>query len=311
MKSAPRGPLRIALKIDVDTRRGMDEGVPRLLETLAGAGIRATFFVTMGPDNSGKAALRVFRRKGFAKKMVRTNALRMYGLRTALSGTLLPARPVGSGRPDLLRAVLDGGHEAGVHGWDHILWHDRILDMAPDAAAAELRKASDAFAQAAGRPADCASAPGWVVSAGVLAEEERQGLRYAADARGTAPFLPRSGGRVFPVPQVATTLPTLDEMLGREGVTEGNFAERMMALAEEGGGDQVFTLHAEAEGMSFHACFDDLLRRMADRGVPAIPCGAVLEGLEASSLPVHEIVTGEVAGRAGPISVQGAAVRGR
>ena len=131
MKSAPRGPLRIALKIDVDTRRGMDEGVPRLLETLAGAGIRATFFVTMGPDNSGKAALRVFRRKGFAKKMVRTNALRMYGLRTALSGTLLPARPVGSGRPDLLRAVLDGGHEAGVHGWDHILWHDRNLDMAP------------------------------------------------------------------------------------------------------------------------------------------------------------------------------------
>ena len=302
--------MRIALKIDVDTRRGMDEGVPRLLDTLARAGIRATFFVTMGPDNSGRAALRVFRRKGFAGKMVRTNALRMYGLRTALSGTLLPSRPVGSGRPDLMKAIVAAGHEAGVHGWDHVFWHDRILDMEAGAAAAELRKAAEAFTAAVGRPADCASAPGWVVSAGVLAEEERMGLRYAADVRGVVPFLPRSGGRVFPVPQVPTTLPTLDEMLGREGITEGNFAERLLDLAVKGGGDQVFTLHAEAEGMSFHAGFDDLPRRMKDGGVAAVPCGAILEGIDRAALPVHEVLVGEVEGRAGPISVQGGAGRG-
>ncbi len=302
--------MRIALKIDVDTRRGMDEGVPRLLETLARAGIRATFFVTMGPDNSGKAAFRVFRRRGFAGKMVRTNALRMYGLRTALSGTLLPARPVGSGRPDLMRAIVAAGHEAGVHGWDHVLWHDRILDMEPAAAAAELRKGADAFADAVGRPADCASAPGWVVSAGVLAEEERLRLRYAADVRGTSPFLPESGGRPFSVPQVPTTLPTLDEMLGRDGVDEGNFAERLLALAAAAGGDQVFTLHAEAEGMSFHGCLDGLLGRMRDGGIEAVPCGAVLDGLDRARLPVRPILVGEVPGRAGPISVQGEAVRG-
>ena len=302
--------MRIALKVDVDTRRGMDEGVPRLLDTLARAGIRATFFVTMGPDNSGRAALRVFRRRGFAGKMVRTNALRMYGLRTALSGTLLPSRPVGSGRPDLLEAIVAAGHEAGVHGWDHVYWHDRILDLAPAAAAAELRKGCDAFAESVGRRADCASAPGWVVSAGVLEEEERQGLRFAADTRGRAPYLPAAGGRAIPVPQVPTTLPTLDEMLGRDGVDEGNFAERLLALAAATGGDQVFTLHAEAEGMSFHGCLDDLLRRMADAGVAAIPCGAVLEGLDRARLPVHGIRTGEVPGRAGPISIQGEAARG-
>ncbi len=300
--------MRLALKIDVDTRRGMDEGVPRLLETLARAGLKATFFVTMGPDNSGKAAFRVFRRRGFAKKMVRTNALRMYGLRTALSGTLLPARPVGSGRPDLMGAIAEAGHEAGVHGWDHVRWHDGILDMAPAEAAAELRQAAEAFAAALGRPPSCASAPGWVVSAGVLGEEERLGIRYAADTRGTVPFLPRSGGRTFRVPQLPTTLPTLDEMLGRDGVTEGTFAARLVELAEKGGRDAVFTLHAEAEGMSFHACLDDLLRRLADRGIAPVPCGALVEGLDPAALPVHEVVVGEVPGRAGPISVQGAAV---
>lgn len=303
--------MRLALKIDVDTRRGMDEGVPRLLETLARTRTRATFFVTMGPDNSGKAALRVFKRRGFAGKMVRTNALRMYGLRTALSGTLLPARPVGSGRPDLLKAIDAAGHELGVHGWDHVKWHDGVLTMPPAESAAELRLAADAFARALGRPPSIASAPGWVTAPGVLEEEERLGLRWAADVRGSVPFLPSAGGRTYRVPQVPTTLPTLDELLGREGVTEANFAGRLVELAEKDGRDAVFTLHAEAEGMSFHSCLEDLLRRLADRAIAAVPCGALLEGRASASLPVHEVLVGEVPGRAGPISVQGGAARGR
>jgi len=297
--------VRIALKIDVDTRRGMDEGVPRLLDTLSGSGIKATFFVTMGPDNSGRAAFRVFRRKGFAGKMVRTNALRMYGLRTALSGTLLPSRPVGSGRPDLLRAIVDAGHEIGVHGHDHVYWHDRILGLPSEKAAAELRKAADAFEKALGHPPDCASAPGWVVSAGVLDEEERLGIRYAADTRGSAPFLPRIGGRVRNIPQLPTTLPTLDEMLGREGTTEANFADGLVALLESGDRDAVFTLHAEAEGMGFHSCLVDLLHLLDERGHEPVPCGTLLEGVDTASLPVHDVLVGEVPGRAGPISVQG------
>ncbi len=290
----------------MDTRRGMDEGVPRLLDLLAAAGLRATFFVTMGPDNSGKAVFRVFRRRGFASKMVRTNALRMYGLRTVLSGTLLPARPVGSGRPDLLRAVAGAGHEAGVHGWDHVLWHDHILAMAPEEAAAELRKAAEAFAAALGRPPDCASAPAWVLAPGVVAEEERLGLRYAADTRGTAPYRPRLGGRTGRVPQVPTTLPTLDEVLGRDGVTEAGWPERIAALAFRERADEVFTLHAEAEGMSFSPGFRELLRRLADRGARCVPCRDLLEGVDPAALPVHEVVLREVPGRSGLLSTQGA-----
>jgi peptidoglycan/xylan/chitin deacetylase (PgdA/CDA1 family) len=294
--------VRFALKVDVDTRRGMDEGVPRLLDAFAAAGVRATFFVTMGPDNSGKAALRAFTRRGFVGKMVRTNALRMYGLRTALSGTLLPARPVGSGRPDLMRAVVAAGHEAGVHGWDHVLWHDRILGMTAADAAAQLRRAADAFGEAVGRPPDCASAPAWVLAPGVLAEEERLGLRFASDTRGRSPFRPRLDGRASPVPQVPTTLPTLDELLGLGGVTEGSFARAVVERAAAAGGDAVFTLHAEAEGMSFHACLRDLLARLRDSGAAPVPCGALLEGVDAASLPVRDVVLREVPGRAGLLS---------
>jgi len=90
----------VALRVDVDTRRGLEEGVPRLLALLRRLDLRASFFVTMGPDRSGRAIRRALR-PSFLLKMWRTNPLRLYGLRTLLSGTLLPARLVGAGAPAL------------------------------------------------------------------------------------------------------------------------------------------------------------------------------------------------------------------
>jgi len=86
---------RLALKVDVDTFTGTCEGVPRLLELFARHGVTATFFFSLGPDNTGKAIKRVFR-KGFIKKVLRASPGASYGLRTMLSGTLLPARDIGA-----------------------------------------------------------------------------------------------------------------------------------------------------------------------------------------------------------------------
>ena len=105
----------VALRVDVDTRRGLAEGVPRLLELFRRAGVRASFFVTLGPDRSGLAIRRALR-PSFLYKMWRTNPLKLYGLRTLLSGTLLPALPVGAGAPALLRQIADEGHEVAPHG---------------------------------------------------------------------------------------------------------------------------------------------------------------------------------------------------
>jgi len=272
--------------------------------------VRASFFVAMGPDNSGKAVIRAFRRRGFVGKMVRTNAIRMYGLRTALSGTLLPARLVGAGRPDRLRQIADAGHEIGVHGWDHTFWQDHLLDLPPSEAAAELRKAATFFEGAVGRPPDCASAPAWVMTAAVLEEEVRLRLRFASDTRGSFPFRPRIGGLVSPIPQVPTTLPTLDEAIGLDGTRERNFAESIVARARESGRDAVFTLHAEAEGMSYRHCFEEILARLRDAGAPCVPCGALLEGVRTAELPASNVVMREVPGRAGLLACQGEPTHG-
>ena len=50
--------MNLAIKIDIDTLRGYQEGLPRLLGILKARGIRASIFFSMGPDNSGKALRR-------------------------------------------------------------------------------------------------------------------------------------------------------------------------------------------------------------------------------------------------------------
>ena len=62
----------LALRVDVDTRRGLHEGVPRLLALFRRLDVVASFFVTMGPDRSGLAIRRAWR-PSFLLKMLRTN----------------------------------------------------------------------------------------------------------------------------------------------------------------------------------------------------------------------------------------------
>ena len=303
-----RSPLCVALKIDVDTYRGLDEGVPRLLEIFSRAGVRASFFVTMGPDRSGRAITRVFRQKGFLRKMLRSGAIRMYGWRTVLSGTLLPARRIGRGLPHRIREIEAAGHEAGIHGWDHVRWHDRLDRFTPVEVADHLRCAAESFAAATGHAPAATAAPGWHATDESLACQERMGFAYASDTRGRAPFVPCIDGRRSALPQIPTTLPTLDELLGRPDLPAGD----PIAAGEEGirkaeAPVQVLTLHAEVEGMAHAPLFEEALRRIREAAeVRFERLDELARALDRSALPVRPVLRRRIPGRAGYVSCEGA-----
>jgi glycosyltransferase involved in cell wall biosynthesis len=100
-------PSTLALKVDVCTHDGMRDGVPRLLALLAEHRVKASFFLSFGPDNAGKAVAHLFR-PGFLKKMVRSSAPSMYGLRTMLAAV--------EGAPDWALDVV-GPVAAGDADW--------------------------------------------------------------------------------------------------------------------------------------------------------------------------------------------------
>ena len=119
MPSDDRNKRVLGIKIDVDTYQGMKHGVPRLLDILGNYDIKGSFFLSIGPDASGRAILQLIRNPLFLKKMVRTNAVGLYGLRTALYGTLLPSPMIALSFPDIVRQVITQGHEVQFHAWDH------------------------------------------------------------------------------------------------------------------------------------------------------------------------------------------------
>jgi undecaprenyl phosphate-alpha-L-ara4FN deformylase len=293
----------VALKVDVDTHVGTRDGVPRLLEILECFGIKATFYFSLGPDNSGKAIRRIFTRKGFLKKMLRTGAPSMYGLRTLLYGTLLPPPMIGASFPQIMRQTRDMGHEVGIHCWDHVLWHDKLPRMKREEAARELNLARSAFLEIFGERPRTVAAPGWTVSSASLELQDAMSLDYCSDTRGSSPFYPVLDGRPFATLQLPTTLPTMDELLGRDGISGDTINDRYLALMRPG--LNVHTIHAELEGMSLSHVFSDLLRRLTGAGARFVTLAEAAAEAVASGPPRCPVAMAEIAGRAGLVALQG------
>ncbi|WP_301102516.1 polysaccharide deacetylase family protein, partial [Propionivibrio sp.] len=170
----------LALKIDVDTWRGTREGVPRLLDILYRHQAAATFLFSLGPDHTGRAITRVFR-KGFLQKVSRTSVLEHYGLRTLLYGTLLPGPDIGRREAKLLRSVHDAGHEVGIHCWDHIRWQDHVAGQSAAWTQREMHRAATRFKEIFGFPARTHGAAGWQMNPAAYAGERELGFDYASD----------------------------------------------------------------------------------------------------------------------------------
>ena len=176
--------MQLALKIDVDTYEGIKNGAARLATFLHSQKIPASFFVSLGPDNSGRAAARAFRHPGFLKKMMRTKAASVYGLRTILSGTLLPARPMGNSFNDLFRQWRELGFEVSPHGYDHVLWHDKAAQWDEERATRELEKTVQVYRHIFGEDPKSFAAPGWQAGVGTWKAMENLKLLYHSDTRG-------------------------------------------------------------------------------------------------------------------------------
>ena len=298
-------PKYLALKIDVDTYRGTREGVPRLIETLKKHGANATFFFTLGPDHMGRAIKRVFR-PGYLGKVSRMSVREHYGIKTLLYGTLLPAPDIGKRCGDIMRRVRDEGFEVGIHCYDHIRWQDHVVDKDAEWTARELQRAVDRYVQIFGDAPTCHAAAGWQMNREALRLMQRHGFAYSSDTRGSHPFLPTWNGEIINCPQLPTTLPTLDELVNRDGLTLDNLAHYILHLTEhQPEQSQVFTLHAELEGGKWLPILEQLLEGWKAQGFELVSLAQYRASLDVAELPLHEVELRAVDGRIGALAVQG------
>lgn len=276
----------LALKVDVDTRRGMEEGVPALAEIMKEYRLPASFFVSFGPDRSGLAVIQLLR-PSFLKKMLRTNAPGLYGWKTALYGTLLPAPMIGLALPDMIRTLAADGHEIACHAWDHRLWQDWLFLMSTRTIQSWFAKLNNAYIQVTGRQPKAFGAPSWTMDKRSLKAVAAYKLEYLSCTRAKAPFIFAENG----MPEVPSNLPCIEET-GMEGV--------MAAIRDNASSTipQVLPIHAEVEGMLYRKQFREMLDLALASGYRIRRLDEIAGGLERGKLPVRPLTLGLIPGRA-------------
>lgn len=281
-----------ALRIDVETAPGLLIGLPSLLATLKTRGLKATIMVPTGPDRSGLALTRVLKSPWRIRQMLRLRPGGRAAVMSFLAGIAVPVRSMAP----YLRAsrLAVAGHDVALHGHDHWAWIHRCRDWPASRTDLEVRRGVASFARALGFLPHGFGAPGWVVTDASLWAVDAGGFRYAADCRGTAPFVPEG----MQTPQLPTTLPTLEEILRQSGAA-GDLWPRLDRLGECP--YACYCAHAEIEGMRA----PDFLSRLLDRVQGTVAVGPLSEAPAlAGPLPACRIEPTRVAGRFDPVAGQ-------
>ena len=194
--------MRIALKVDVSSRQGAEQGVHNLLKLLKQYDVKASFFFSTSLESNSSGIFQALSR-----------AREVFG-KASRSEETTPS-------PALFKAVLavvEAGHDAGVSAHDPEAWIKHAAFGDEDWTRLQLALAIDSMQQIIGQAPLMFGAAGWQVNPHLLAREENLGFSFASDTRGKYPFYPVLQNVHSSCPQIPTTLPTLAEMLGRAGI---------------------------------------------------------------------------------------------
>jgi peptidoglycan/xylan/chitin deacetylase (PgdA/CDA1 family) len=267
--------VRLGLRIVVATARGARHGAPRLVELLRRHEASATFYFNLGPHRLHR---------------------------------WLPGVDVAKRAADEMRAVRDAGFEVGIYGWDCVRWRDRVARGDFDWTERALRRACAAFEHLFGEPPRTHAAPGWQMNRHAFRLTQRLGFDYASDTRGSAPFVPVVEAELVACPQVPTTLPTLRELVGRDGTRRRDVHERILAAATAAPhSSHVFTLSVERDAGRYLSACDRLLAGSRALGWEIVALHALAQNIEPKALAHHVVAAQPAPAGHGTIAAQGRA----
>ena len=296
-------PIFAGLRIDVDTFRGTRDGVPALVDILTRHNIKSSFFMSVGPDNMGRNLWRLLKPK-FMLKMLRSKAASLYGYDILLRGTCWPGPVIGKYFADTIKLPFEQGHEVGLHAWDHFSWQANIDHMSNRKMKEHTQKGMEMLTSILGHIPECSAAAGWRCNEQALMIKEAYPYHYNSDCRGTSIFIPVVQGKAL-TPQIPVTLPTYDEVIGST-VTAEQYNQYILERIFPGQLN-VYTIHAEVEGIALKEQFEALLVQAKERNIQFVPLGELLKNT-ALPLPRCSMVKREMPGREGWLAWQGEAL---
>jgi hypothetical protein len=270
----------------------MKNGVPSLLQTLKEFNLKGTFFLSIGPDNSGRAALQLIRNPLFLKKMMRTNAPALYGWKTALYGTLLPAPMIALSFPQIVNDIIAAGHEVQFHAWDHRRWQDELSDKSEKWIQEWFAKGIAGFEKLTGKKPIAFGAPSWLISDLVLTIIKEYKFEYLSCTRAKEPFIHENVN----IPEIPSDLPCFEEIDTQKSIS-------IITGLIKGEGTHILPVHAEVEGGIFQNQFRELLETVINMDIEVVPLKTIKNKIDIKNLPKRKYKMELLPGRHSPCAV--------
>lgn len=271
--------MRIAFRICVDTLRGAKQGLPVLLKMLAEHQVKASFALSLGPE----------RQSG--------------GLAISLAHKFSPARhQIANNAKNSLLAIQQAGHEIGMAAFDPSAWIAEAGLQNDSWTEQQFEKALAAFNSLFSQPPVFHAASNWQGNPALLSLEERYAMKYASDVRGKTIFFPKLQDVTSSCPQVPTTLPSIDEVLNRPGVTQDNVHEYIFAESQRiYPHGEVFSINAESEHLTI---FEKLIVMWKGSQWDFMTMGELLASNNLATIGQHQIGWGRVADNGDDMLIQ-------
>jgi peptidoglycan/xylan/chitin deacetylase (PgdA/CDA1 family) len=195
---------RFAVRVDIDTVKGLVDGVPVLLDILEESGVRATFFASVGTDTTARA----FFDSPRLKRHRAINPVKKYGS-GELIGSLVGLNFQSHGTE--FRKIDEKGHEIQLHCFNHLDWIRKIENVNKADAISLIEKGVTGFEEIFGRRPTAFASPAFKVTEAVLDAEEELGFDYASDYHRDGDCIPFDGGRR--VLQIPVNAPLIEDLV--------------------------------------------------------------------------------------------------
>lgn len=186
------------IRVDID-HVGDIHALSETLDLLDDFGVKATFFVAMGPDEAGKNMFKYLKRPwalGRARPM-------RFGFWNLMRGLLCPEHMESHG--DELREIKKCGHEVGLHGYGHYGW---VKDGGKNAGL-QIEKGRALFEDVFDCPPKSFASPGFTVNQEIL--RNLADFEYSSDFIFKEPFYPKLNGEKFNTLQIPVSIKSIGE----------------------------------------------------------------------------------------------------
>ncbi|MEK6925705.1 MAG: polysaccharide deacetylase family protein [Nanoarchaeota archaeon] len=164
------------LRVDLESDKGIRKGLPKLLDLLKIYGIKASFYLVMGGESNVVEIIK-YREK---MKSSGERLIKLWSFRDKLRMALFP-RDFVKGNLDILKRVLDEGHELGLHGWKHREWTRGLKKIS---VRDRIHRAKMRYARLFGRNPISFASPGFNVNDEVLKALSEEEIKFISDYSG-------------------------------------------------------------------------------------------------------------------------------